>query len=147
MSSLSSYELSTLEQVASRVAKGQTTQQIASDADLDFGYVEQLLAHPDFEQVFQNLDPTTYSKWKDRQVDLRTKRQVMAMAREDSIEYYRRARDLALNSKELRDKERIDALFSLMKVAKIGEGESPQEVVLLSEDNLKVIMEAWNEST
>jgi hypothetical protein len=142
---LSTQELIIVEQIASRVAKGQTSQQIAIAADLDFSYVERVLALPDFEQIFQNLDSKGYSKWKDHQSDLRTKRQVMALARADSLEYYKRVRDLVLNSKDLSDKERIDGLFNLMKIAKVGEGELPQETLILSEDNLKVFAEALAE--
>lgn len=144
--SISKAELSLIESIASRVARGQTSQQIAIDADLDILYVEKILALPIFEETFQNIDPQGYQKWKDNQADLRTKRQVMTLAREDSSEYYKRLRDTVLNSKELKDKERIDALFGLLKIAKIGEGEASQEVVVLSKDNLDTILEAWGET-
>ena len=143
---ISAVELSIVEKIASRVARGQTAQQIAIDADLDIDFVERVLTLPDFEQIFQNIDPKSYQKWKDNQADLKTKRQVMTLAREDSLEYYKKTRDLVLNSKELKDKERIDALFSLMKIAKIGEDDRPREVVELSQDALSTILQAWGET-
>lgn len=144
--SISREELSLIEKIASRVARGQTAQQIAIEADLDIYYVEKILSLPAFEEIFHNIDPSSYQKWKDNQADLRAKRLVMTLAQEDSVEYYKKVRDLVLNSQELRDKERIDAMFSLMKIAKIGEGEAAREVVELSKDNLETILEAWRET-
>lgn len=143
---VSSSELTVIESIASRIAREQTAQQIAIEADLDITYVERILSLPVFEEVFQNIDPKSYQKWKDSQADLRAKRQVMTLAREDSLEYYKRARDLALNSRELKDKEKLDALFSLMKIAKIGEGDAIPEEVKLSKDNLEVILKSWGET-
>jgi len=139
-------ELSLIESIASRITRGQTSQQIAIDADLDYSYVEQVLASKEFSKTFELIDPIGYTKWAENQADLRIKRQVMAMAREDSIEFYKQAKEIAVNSKELKDKDRLDALLQLMKIAKIGEGEAPQENVVLSKDNLNTILEAWAET-
>lgn len=139
-------ELSLLEKIASKISQGKTTQQIATDADLDYSFVEGIIASEEFDEVFKALDPKSYAIWVENQADLKAKRKVMAMAREDSVHFYRTAKDLVLNSKELKDKEKLDAIFNLLKIAKVGEGEVAQEMVVLSQDNLKTILEAWGET-
>ena len=143
---ISRAELSLMESVASLVARHKTPQQIAIDADLDLGYVERVLAMPQFEEIFQNIDPKAYEKWKDQQADLKTKRQVATLVREDMLEYYKRTRDILLNSRELKDKERIDGFFTLMKFGRLGDEAIQHETVILSDDNLKTILEAWDET-
>ena len=139
-------ELSIIESVASFVARGKSPQQIAIDADLDLSYVERILSLPQFEQVFQNIDPKAYGKWKDQQADLKAKRQVATLVREDMLEYYKRTRDILLNSRELKDKERLDGFFTLMKFGRLGDESVVYETVVLSDDNIGTILEAWGET-
>ena len=143
---ISKAELSLMESVASLVARSKSPQQIAIDADLDLGYVERVLSLPQFEQIFQNIDPKAYEKWKDQQSDLKAKRQVATMVREDMPEYYKRTRDILLNSRDLKDKERIDGFFTLMKFGRLGDEAIQHETVVLSDDNLDTILEAWDET-
>ena len=86
---ISKPDLALIEQIAKHIVKGLTHQQIAIAGDLDLSTVDRIVANPKFEEVFQTLDPKGYSKWKDAQADLAAKRQVMVMAREDSVEYYK----------------------------------------------------------
>lgn len=136
-----------LEKIASKIAQGHNVQKIAIDADLDFGHVEDILASKEFAETFKSIDPAGYAKWAENQADLRAKKQVMSMAREDSVEFYKEAKRIALTSKDLKDKEKLDALLQLLKIAKIGEGESPREVIELSNSDLETILKAWDETT
>jgi len=139
LSKLSQELIITMEEVARLVAAGEDVLNIARQTNLDVPTIDGILAREEFHTLFRELDAKAYQRWVDDAADLTAKRAVKTMARADSVQLYKEARDLIKTSDQLRDHEKLGHIFTLLKLGGAMDKEQEEERVTLSEGSLELL--------
>lgn len=134
------------EGVAKLLAQGETLEHISISTALDLPYLQTLIVSKDFKAIFKNLAPEAYADWEENQKDVASKRLVKSLARADAVENYERARDI-IHTGDLTDKDRLAGLFKMLDLSGTAGDEVVEETVQLSQDNLRNIAKALDETS
>lgn len=138
--------LLTMEGIAQLLSKGTDLINIARQTNLDVPTIDGIVAREEFHQVYKELDPVSYERWVDDLGDLTAKRAVKNMARADSVDFYKKVRDIIQTSDQLKDHEKITAYMALMKIGGVGgRDEVIEERVTLTESTLDLMKETFKE--
>ncbi len=130
----------TMEGIAKLLSAGTTVQNIARETNLDVPTIDGILGRDEFHALFRELDPSAYQRWVDDQGDLTARRAVKNMARADSVDFYKKVRDIIQTSDQLRDHEKITAYMALMKIGGVADKDGTEEErVTLSEGSLELL--------
>lgn len=148
MSSLSelSQELKiTLEEIAKLVSAGTDVQNIARKTNLDVPTIDGFMGRDEFHAIFRLLDEKAYQRWVDDQGDLTARRAVKNMARADVMEHYKLYRDAVRAGEGLKDNEKLNHLWNLIKLGGALDDVDVVERVTLSEGSAELMRETLQE--
>ena len=136
-----------MEGITKLLSAGKTQDEIARQVNISKTDLKGLLLHPDFEPYYKKLDKKGFEVWKSARTAKAKREQVKTAAAADASEYYARARAIVLESEELKDKERLDALLKLLSMSDVMGDGVVEEIIHLSPTDRQVIQEALNEQS
>ena len=135
----------TLEEICKLVSAGTGITDIARQTNLDVSTIDGFMSRDEFHAIFKLLDPTAYGRWIDDQGDLTARRAVKNMARADVVEHYKQYRDAVKAGEGLKDNERMNHLWNLIKLGGALDDSVQEERVTLSDGTLTLLAETLKE--
>lgn len=129
----------TLEEIAKLISAGKNVTSIARETNLDVPTIDGFLGRAEFHAIFHELDPSAYQRWVDDQGDLTARRAVKNMARADVVEHYKQYRDAVRAGEGLKDNEKLNHLWNLIKLGGAMDDSVQEERITLSEGTLDLM--------
>lgn len=131
--------------LARRLAKGESPEQIAMGIDYPTSYVEQLLLRADFEEFFRTSKPSEFDSWQKARESDDADLVVKHLARSYAVHNFKKLQAL-VDSGALKPPEEATARANLLKMSgTIGE-EVKVETVKISSAHMAALLEAGRET-
>lgn len=132
------------EEIAKYLSQGLAPSNISIKTGLELEYIDKCIAHHEFDQVFENIDPEAYSNWKKTQAELIAQRRVKTQAQMDAPEHYEKLKQIA-DCGDLRDAEKAQIYQTLIKMSGAVDKDDVVEYVNLSPGQLDTIKDTLRE--
>lgn len=133
-----------MEEVAARVAKGATVDQVADKLNIDPIFLQRVVSEPEFAEILGMLDSEAAQVWKDTKAEEFSQKRIRQMAREDGSLYYEAMKSIALDGK-LRDETRAIVLEKLLKLGGFFKESDEGETVHLAPTQIQTLLTATKE--
>lgn len=136
-----------LEEIVRLTAQGLEPPRIARDLDLDLNAVTGLMALPQFNEIFELLDPEKHKTWTSVRMAQLANQRVRTLARNDAVDHYTMLRELVRSTVDMRDETRASILERLIKMSGLLDQEVEEEVVHLAPNQIANINQAYADVT
>jgi hypothetical protein len=131
--------------IASRLAQGQSVEQIARDSNYKAYFIEQVLVRADFQEFFQQENPAAFSAWKTARDQDEADEVVKHLARQNAVKNYRALQAMADDESTLKPEARATVLEKLLKMSGTVSEEATIEVVKISPAHLAALRDGARE--